>query len=141
MNIHDCIDCHFLHCSLVLVFRVGHQSLDLTVVQVINGMYHVLASHSDPKTGGHLIDDVVVEYFASEFQRCGCSFLSFRVYSMQSVALYAGSTSCPSGGKSSVFSYPVLNICFPLPHCLTDRPSSFYSFMYEGNLYSTTAGE
>ena len=64
--------------SLVLVFRVGHQSLDLTIVQVLNGMYHILASHSDPKTGGHLIDDFVVEYFANEFQRYGRYVLASR---------------------------------------------------------------
>jgi molecular chaperone DnaK (HSP70) len=52
-----------------LMLRVGGQSADVAVITVNSGMYRVLASVSDSNLGGHVIDDLIVEHFAAEFQR------------------------------------------------------------------------
>ena len=53
----------------MLVLRVGGQTADVTVMSVNSGMYHVCASVCVPDLGGRIIDDVLVEHFAAEFQR------------------------------------------------------------------------
>jgi len=55
--------------SNVLVLRVGGQTADATVMAVNSGIYRVCATVSVPDLGGKIIDDVLVEHFAAEFQR------------------------------------------------------------------------
>ena len=55
--------------SKVLVLRVGGQTADVTVMSVNSGMYQVCATVSVPDLGGNIIDDLLVEHFAAEFQR------------------------------------------------------------------------
>jgi len=59
----------FVAYSNVLVLRVGGQTADVTVMSVNSGMYRVCASVSIPDLGGYIIDDLLVEHFAAEFQR------------------------------------------------------------------------
>jgi len=56
-------------CSNVLVLRVGGQTADITVMAVNSGMYRVCGTVSVPDLGGSIIDDLLVEHFAAEFQR------------------------------------------------------------------------
>ena len=56
-------------CSNVLVLRVGGQTADITVMSVNSGMYRVCGNICVPDLGGSIIDDLLVEHFATEFQR------------------------------------------------------------------------
>lgn len=55
--------------SKCLVFRMGGTSLDITILQVSNGMYSVLSSVLKKNFGGHQFTDCIVSFCASEFQR------------------------------------------------------------------------
>ncbi|GFS64078.1 heat shock 70 kDa protein 14 [Nephila pilipes] len=55
--------------SKCLVFRMGGTSIDVTILQVSNGMYSVLSSVQKKNFGGHQFTDCVVNFCASEFQR------------------------------------------------------------------------
>lgn len=55
--------------SKCMVFRMGGTSLDVTVLDVSNGMYSVLSSVQKKNFGGHQITDVIVDFCSSEFQR------------------------------------------------------------------------
>jgi len=56
-------------CSNVLVLRVGGQTADVTIMAVNSGMYRVCGTVCVPDLGGSIIDDLLVEHFAAEFQR------------------------------------------------------------------------
>ena len=56
-------------CSNAVVVRVGGQTADVTVMAVNSGMYRVCATVRAPDLGGRIIDDILVEHFAAEFQR------------------------------------------------------------------------
>lgn len=64
----SCIFCMLF--SNVMVVRVGGQSSDIAVVSVNSGMYRILSSVEASDIGGHQINNVLVEHFAAEFQRC-----------------------------------------------------------------------
>ncbi|KAI0211319.1 Heat shock 70 kDa protein 14 [Lamellibrachia satsuma] len=53
----------------VLIYKLGGTSLELCVIAVCGGMYRVASSHCDTTTGGSVIDKILAEHFASEFQR------------------------------------------------------------------------
>ena len=55
--------------SNALVLRIGGQTTDVTVMAVNSGMYRVCGSVCVPDLGGSIIDDLLVEHFAAEFQR------------------------------------------------------------------------
>lgn len=55
--------------SHVVVVRCGGHSLDVCVVKVINGMYQILSSITSSNLSGKQISDIVVNHFASEFQK------------------------------------------------------------------------
>ncbi|GIY35617.1 heat shock 70 kDa protein 14 [Caerostris extrusa] len=55
--------------SKCLVFRMGGTSLDVTILQVSNGMYSVLSSIQKKDFGGHQVTNCIVNYCASEFER------------------------------------------------------------------------
>ena len=55
--------------SNVLVLRVGGQTADVTIMAVNSGMYRVCDTVNAPDLGGSIIDDLLVEHFAAEFQR------------------------------------------------------------------------
>jgi len=59
----------FVVYSNVLVLRIGGQTTDVTVMAVNSGMYRVCGSVSVSDLGGCIIDDLLVEHFAAEFQR------------------------------------------------------------------------
>lgn len=48
---------------------MGGTSLDITVLEVSNGMYSVLSSIQKENFGGHQITDVIADFCSSEFQR------------------------------------------------------------------------
>jgi len=58
--------------SNALVLRVGGQTADVTVMAVNSGIYRVCSNISVPDLGGHIIDGLLVEHFAAEFQRFVC---------------------------------------------------------------------
>jgi molecular chaperone DnaK len=51
------------------VYRLGGTTLDTTIMAVSNGMYRVVVSSQDKTLGGHVIDDLVLDYFAAEFKK------------------------------------------------------------------------
>jgi len=55
--------------SNALVLRVGGQTADVTIMAINSGMYRVCGNVSVPDLGGSIIDDLLVEHFAVEFQR------------------------------------------------------------------------
>ena len=57
----------------ILVYRLGGTSLELTILMVSGGMYRSIAYYRNEDLGGKIIDDIIIEYFANEFQR----FISF----------------------------------------------------------------
>jgi len=59
----------FVVYSNALVLRIGGQTTDVTVMAVNSGMYRVCGSVSVSDLGGCIIDDLLVEHFAAEFQR------------------------------------------------------------------------
>ena len=56
--------------SNVLIYKLGGTSLELCVISVCGGMYRVVSSHSDRTKGGNVMDELLAEHFATEFQRC-----------------------------------------------------------------------
>ena len=65
--------------SNVLVYRVGGTSLDATILNVTSGIYRVVASRTLRDLGGSHIDQLIVEYFATEFKK-----LVFMILQLQS---------------------------------------------------------
>ncbi|GBM09737.1 Heat shock protein 14 [Araneus ventricosus] len=55
--------------SKCLIFRMGGTSLNVTILQVSNGMYSALSSVQKKNFGGHQVTNCIVNYCASEFQR------------------------------------------------------------------------
>ncbi|KAG8200832.1 hypothetical protein JTE90_006411 [Oedothorax gibbosus] len=55
--------------SKCLVFRMGGTSLDVTVLQIANGMYSILSSVQKKDFGGHLVTSCISNFCASEFKR------------------------------------------------------------------------
>ena len=72
-----CIYCTahcFCLCSCyVLVYHLGGSSLDLTILEYINGLYKVLTSQHITDLGGQLFDAALTDYFRQEFQRYNVS--------------------------------------------------------------------
>ncbi|XP_062510504.1 heat shock 70 kDa protein II-like isoform X2 [Corticium candelabrum] len=58
----------FVSCY-VLVYHLGGSSLDLTILEYINGLYKVLTSQHITDLGGQLFDAALTDYFRQEFQR------------------------------------------------------------------------
>ena len=59
----------------MLVYKLGGTSLELTVIAVCGGMYRIVSTYCDATMGGGVIDHILAEHFAAEFQRfvfCGC---------------------------------------------------------------------
>uniref|UniRef100_A0A2L2Y747 Heat shock protein 14 n=1 Tax=Parasteatoda tepidariorum TaxID=114398 RepID=A0A2L2Y747_PARTP len=52
-----------------LIYRLGGTSLDVTVLDVNNGMYSVISSISRKTLGGNLITNAIVDFCANEFKR------------------------------------------------------------------------
>lgn len=53
----------------ILVFSFGGGTNDTTVMEFGGGVFEVLATSGDTKTGGTDLDQVVMDYFLSEFKR------------------------------------------------------------------------
>ena len=56
-------------CSLVLVYRLGGTSLDVSVVNVSNGLYQILAAEHINTIGGRHFTQHLVNHFITEFNR------------------------------------------------------------------------
>lgn len=55
---------------MVVVYRLGGTSLDVTVLAVSGGMYRVVATDNDTSIGGVKFDKLLAQHLAAEFQRC-----------------------------------------------------------------------
>ena len=51
------------------MYNLGMWILDATILNVSGGMYRTLTSLTESNIGGHLFDDVLAEFLASEFQK------------------------------------------------------------------------
>lgn len=55
--------------KIVVVADFGEIRSDATVIAFRNGMYTILATQSNEKLGGKLLDDCLIDYFIKEFQK------------------------------------------------------------------------
>ena len=55
--------------EIVLVFDLGGDTLDVTILEVGDGVFEVLATRSDSHLGGNNLDKKIVDWLADEFQR------------------------------------------------------------------------
>jgi len=53
----------------IVVFDFGGGTLDVSVLEIDDGVFEVKATNGDTHLGGEDIDNVLVDYFISEFQR------------------------------------------------------------------------
>ncbi|MBD1923090.1 molecular chaperone DnaK [Microcoleus sp. FACHB-831] len=53
----------------ILVFDLGGSTLDVTILDVGDGVFEVLATSSEPYLGGNDFDKKIVDWLAAEFQR------------------------------------------------------------------------
>ena len=60
---------YFLHYSKVLVYRHGGSSLEVSVVNVISGMYSTLGFKTSTDATGYHFTELLIKYFAAEFKR------------------------------------------------------------------------
>ena len=56
-------------CKKFCVYDFGGQTFDLSVVDVADGVFEVLASDGDLDLGGSLIDEAIVNWLADEFKK------------------------------------------------------------------------
>ena len=54
---------------MVVVYRLGGTSLDVTVLAISGGMYRVVATDNDKYIGGVKFDKLLAQHLAAEFQR------------------------------------------------------------------------
>ena len=54
---------------MIVVYRLGGTSLDVTVLAVSGGMYRVVATDNDTSIGGVKFDKLLAQHLAAEFQR------------------------------------------------------------------------
>ena len=54
---------------MVVVYRLGGTSLDVTVLAISGGMYRVVATDNDTSIGGVKFDKLLAQHLAAEFQR------------------------------------------------------------------------
>ncbi|XP_065670677.1 heat shock 70 kDa protein 14 isoform X2 [Hydra vulgaris] len=55
--------------STVLIYRLGGSSMDACIMEVINGMYHMVHYKSNSDFGSNEFDNVLIKYFTEEFKR------------------------------------------------------------------------
>lgn len=55
--------------SHVLVYKLGGTSLSVTVLEVNSGMYKVLATQTDHRTGGESFTHELAQHLAAEFKK------------------------------------------------------------------------
>lgn len=55
--------------KIVMVFDLGSDSLDVTVMSVRSGMFTILSTTHDPEIGGASFDELLANHFANEFKR------------------------------------------------------------------------
>jgi molecular chaperone DnaK (HSP70) len=56
-------------CSCCLVYRLGGETLDVTVVQVNAGMYTICGTMHRSNLGGNMFTRILADYLASEFRQ------------------------------------------------------------------------
>jgi len=57
------------HCSQCLVYRLGGETLDVTVVQVNAGMYTITGTVHKSNLGGNMFTRILADYLAGEFRQ------------------------------------------------------------------------
>jgi len=55
--------------SNVLIFDLGGGTFDVSILNIDNGVFEVKATAGDTHLGGEDFDNLLVEYFANEFER------------------------------------------------------------------------
>ena len=55
--------------SLVLVYQMGGNSIEVSLVQLTNGLYRYVDTIKLENVGGDLFTDIVVDILCEEFQR------------------------------------------------------------------------
>ncbi|CAG8449140.1 7281_t:CDS:2 [Diversispora eburnea] len=55
--------------STVMIFDLGSDSLDVTILSIRSGMYTILSTTHDPELGGAAFDELLANHFANEFKR------------------------------------------------------------------------
>jgi molecular chaperone DnaK len=55
--------------EIILVFDFGGNTLDVTVLEVGDGVFDVLATSRDPYLGGNDFDNRIIDWIANQFQR------------------------------------------------------------------------
>ncbi|MCG2704179.1 MAG: molecular chaperone DnaK [Candidatus Omnitrophica bacterium] len=53
----------------VLVFDLGGGTLDVTIMEMAEGVFEVKSTHGDTQLGGTDMDNMIVDYIASEFKK------------------------------------------------------------------------
>lgn len=53
----------------IMVFDFGGGTLDVTIMEMAQGVFEVKATHGDTQLGGTDMDNVLIEYIAGEFKR------------------------------------------------------------------------
>ncbi|MBR4570847.1 MAG: molecular chaperone DnaK [Candidatus Riflebacteria bacterium] len=53
----------------ILVFDLGGGTLDVTILELSNGVFEVLSTNGDTQLGGTDMDNLLIKYIESEFQR------------------------------------------------------------------------
>jgi molecular chaperone DnaK (HSP70) len=61
--------CEWFGCSHCLVYRLGGETLDVTVVQVSAGMYTISGTVHKSNLGGSKFTRILADYLASEFRQ------------------------------------------------------------------------
>jgi L1 cell adhesion molecule like protein len=109
--------------GIFVVFDFGAVSLDVTVLEVENGLMTVLSTVTNSEIGGESVDTILVEHFAKEFQRkykadmrdskkvsdtthhCSCPILRHVYLASCPVLRHVYLASCPS---CLAFAHPLL---------------------------------
>ena len=58
-----------MNSSLTLVYQMGGNSIEVSLVSLLNGMYRILDSISLQNIGGDRFTDLVIDVLCEEFQR------------------------------------------------------------------------
>lgn len=69
LRMQNCVRCEFFNCSYCLVYRLGGETLDVTVVQVSAGMYTISGTVHKSNLGGNKFTRILADYLAGEFRQ------------------------------------------------------------------------
>jgi molecular chaperone DnaK (HSP70) len=55
--------------SLILVYQMGGNSIEVSLVNLLNGLYRIIDSIVIKNLGGDLFTDLIIDILCEEFQR------------------------------------------------------------------------